>query len=102
MQLTSSIQPISTMRWPVNGSRPVVSVSSTISRMILAFAFCVREGAQDRPHLRARRFEAAGGVDHEIGFFSFFRISHLFRDNGAKFLFRHARACQHALLLHRL
>ena len=32
MQLTSSTQPISTMRCPSNGSSPVVSVSSTISR----------------------------------------------------------------------
>src|SRR5712692_4678237 len=102
MQLMSSIQPISTTRWPRKGSRPVVSVSSTISRMVLPRAFGLREGSQNRSHLLARRREAAGRVDHEIGAFALFRIRHLLRDNGAKFLFRHARACEHAFLLHRL
>jgi hypothetical protein len=35
MQLMSSMQPISTTLWPSNGSSPVVSVSSTISRNVL-------------------------------------------------------------------
>src|SRR5215472_17063656 len=45
MRLTISTQPISISRSPLAGSRPVVTVSSTISRSILVSTRCTRAHA---------------------------------------------------------
>ena len=61
----SSTAPISTMRWPCAGSRPVVSVSRTISRMRL-FRFA-RQPGDNITNLGARMIESLRTVHNEIG-----------------------------------
>ena len=100
----SSIQPISISRSPVLGSKPVVSVSRTISRaMPLNGVF--RRAMPVRPrgrvetrsvlrtvstirHLGPGGLDARAGVDDEIGAAAFFRV----RASGARGWLRTARA----------
>ena len=80
------MQPISTSRWPCSGSRPVVSVSSTISRMASAprsgesaSAACgiVATARKNRLHLGARGIESVRRIHHEIGAPALFGVRHL-------------------------
>src|ERR1700744_1895182 len=99
MKSSISRQAISTSRWPWVGSKPVVSVSRTISRA-MAFHAPVRgristgravaarsrlwiaHGGDDFGHLPAGRLQAAGGVDHEVGAGAFLGVRHLLGEDG--------------------
>src|ERR1700735_2954266 len=111
MRLRSSMQPISTRRWPWKGSRPVVSVSSTISRMeplttplrddrreSSAVAH-VSDCQQNVAHLGAGVIETLRTVEHEVGAPAFFRVRHLLPQQRGKFLLAHARPLEGALAL---
>src|SRR5258705_13747669 len=95
------MQPTSTTRWPARGSRPVVSVSRTISRMRLfssLFAAGLRKAgcvfllprigrpetampALERRHRsgerRARRRQAEPGRDDDVGLAALEYVGHL-------------------------
>ena len=80
------MQPISTSRWPWTGSRPVVSVSKTISRMepsdrSAAENHCAATASsqppRESPHLRARRLNSLRRIHHKIGPPALFRVRHL-------------------------
>src|SRR5262245_64547708 len=77
MRLMSSTQPISTTLWPSNGSSPVVSVSSTISRKLISLVFAAQP-VHDAPVPALKRFdqfidleshvrEAEGAVHNVVG-----------------------------------
>src|SRR5271167_4664941 len=97
------MQPISTMRSPWKGSRPVVSVSKTISRIGFHSSrrLCGSESAvpprhcSDRPqdvaHLGAGMIETLRAIHDIVRAPAFFRIRHLFGHDGVEFLFGHAR-----------
>src|SRR5262245_403434 len=111
----SSMQPTSTTRWPASGSRPVVSVSRTISRMESSSLLPTRAGklgcesfapwiggpeaaaplsqASDRLGKRGpRRREAEAGRDDDGGLSPFLRVRHLLTQDAAEALGRHARS----------
>src|SRR5579862_8696505 len=97
MRLSNSTQPSSTSRCPCAGSRPVVSVSRTISRMLFlcdsmpSFRH-LSNPAEDFTHLHAHRVESARGIHHEIGAGALFRVRHLLGENRRKFVLAHAGA----------
>src|ERR1700744_471473 len=93
--------PISTRRWPSLGSRPVVSVSRTISRMSLRSAGPAGNGAQPRADPARRMGKAEAGVDEEMRPLALFRIGHLLCNYRPEFFLRHARPGEHPLPLHR-
>src|SRR4051794_37755143 len=108
MRLNISTQPISTRRSPRNGSRPVVSVSRIISRMV-----CSREpnGESGSP---PRHFNSLGEnvadsgahginamrcIHHEIRAFAFFGVWQLPLQDGIEFFLGHVVAGENALAL---
>src|SRR6516225_3107433 len=105
MPLTSSMQPISTSRWPATGSSPVVSVSSTISRNPCLLgespatrrhcSNCIKNGT----HLGTRVVDPARGVHDEISAPALLVIRHLLAENGLELLPGHSGARQHTGLL---
>src|SRR5258707_15733199 len=112
MRLTSSMQPISTNRCPWKGSSPVVSVSSTISRMSMFPASApaamggsdesppppghCSNGVEDRTHIGARRLEAARRIHDEIRAAALFRVRHLLGQDRFELFHGHAGAFEHA------
>src|ERR1700722_270731 len=107
MRLKISTQPISTSRSPRSGSRPVVSVSRTISRI----KFVPGSGEsgsplrhlssllQDVPDSCAYRLKAIGGIHHEIGAGTLFGVGQLPRENGVELFAGHIVARQDPLAL---
>src|SRR5262249_21167476 len=100
------MQPSSTRRWPWPGSRPVVSVSTTISRIclpavesFLPLRHC-SNADKNITHLSARSVKTLRCIHHEIRASSFFRVRHLFGKYRGEFLFGHARARENAGPLH--
>src|SRR5580704_11879309 len=92
MRLKISTQPISTSRSPRNGSRPVVSVSSTISR-INSCPGNDESGSplrhlssllQNVPDPCAYRLKTIGCIHHEIGAGALFRVGQLPREDGVE------------------
>ena len=86
-----STQAISISRWPPCGSRPVVSVSRTISRAMALQCACfgagfkaatrrqsgIAQGGDDLAHLGAGGVQALAGVDHEVGPGALLGVGHL-------------------------
>src|SRR6266404_2046753 len=109
MRLTSSMQPISTNRCPWKGSSPVVSVSSTISRMSV-FPHAAMGGSdesppppghcsnrvEDRTHVGPRRLEAARRIHDEIRAAALFVVRHLLGQDRFELFYGHAGAFEHA------
>src|SRR5664279_3826654 len=107
MRLKISTQPISTSRSPRNGSRPVVSVSRTISRMTTNR----KSGESDSPlrHLNnlgqnvpdsdAHGVKTVRGIHYEIRAPAFFGIGRLSRQDRIKHLGGHGASGQNALAL---
>src|SRR5580693_10718503 len=95
----SSTQPISTTLWPSTGSRPVVSVSSTISRMVL-FLPAPLQCRDHGLHLRESMVETLVGLNHEMGFCTLFGIGHLTRQDMIELVRRHPGPRQNARALH--
>src|SRR3954447_15498299 len=98
MRWMSSTHPPSISRCPCWGSNPVVSVSTTISRIarldrvgesVPARHFSDR--LQNRTHLFARRFNSLRRVHDKIGPPTLLRIRHLLGENGLELLDGHAR-----------
>src|SRR5262249_47471788 len=124
MRLNSSMQPISTTRSPVRGSRPVVSVSSTISRMYflplahdlfpktgthfsgscagprITFARHSSNGAQNAMNLRPGGIEAARAIHYEMGAAALFLVGRLFGEDRVELACAHVGAGEHAFALH--
>ncbi len=111
MQLTSSTQPISTTRWPSNGSSPVVSVSSTISRKICCLASAGAQSLHHAPVTLVQRFdqfidlvvhvcEARAAVHNVVGARAPLGVGELPREQMLELVHRHAGPRQHALPLH--
>src|SRR5262245_37739295 len=106
MPLTSSTQPISTSRCPWKGSSPVVSVSSTITRIFRSrsrraarespppLRHC-SDGGEDRTHLGAGGVESMRGVHDKIGAGALLGVGHLPRQNGLELLHGHAGPLEH-------
>src|ERR1700680_3849221 len=77
MWLISSTKPISTTRSPFRGSRPVVSVSKTISRMTLIRKIAAipppaqpgraTMGRQSKPQLHEDEVEPAAELEPDLG-----------------------------------
>src|SRR5580700_11805819 len=125
MPLMSSTQPISTTRCPANGSRPVVSVSSTISRMPTlrggpfgppARPMCRRRAAaiphespspsrifmhkpQNVAYLRASIVELLRAIHDKVGAPAFLGIRHLLGEKRGELVLGHPRAAEDALAL---
>src|SRR5436305_12974246 len=93
--------PISTRRWPSFGSRPVVSVSRTISRILLRSAGPAGNRPQDRTDPALGMGKAKTRFDEKMRAPALFRIGHLLCEYRLKLLLRHARPGEHALSLHR-
>src|SRR5689334_23617943 len=89
------------MRWPSAGSKPVVSVSRTISRMIGIFlgAAALAKLGQNHLHLLESVLEALVRHNHEMGFCTLFFVRHLARMKMVELFFRHPRPCQDPLAL---
>src|SRR5208337_5694062 len=81
---TISTAPISTTRCPSAGLRPVVSVSSTISRMVVLTPQ-PGDRAQELRDLSVRLFEAPARVDDIMGLAALIRITHLARQYAVEF-----------------
>src|SRR3546814_9964199 len=96
---TSSTQPISTSLCPVSGSRPVVSVSSTISRMppTPSLHFAPPNPLHDPHHRPSRQPATEPRRYDEIGTATLLRIRHLLAADRFELLARHAGSRQHAL-----
>src|ERR1700754_5210095 len=101
MKSSISRQAISTRRCPAVGSKPVVSVSRTISRAMTCNdllrppsstgrtvagrpSLWIAHHRDDFGHLSARRLQAAGGVDDEVRPGAFFGVSHLLGQDGVQ------------------
>src|SRR6478752_10632539 len=93
MRLSISTQPISTRRSPRSGSRPVVSVSRTISRMIQEAVSGGESGSplrhlnnlgQDVRDLGTHWVESVRRIHHEIGTLALFRVGCLLGDDGVE------------------
>src|SRR5258706_13729217 len=107
MRLTISTQPISTSRSPRSGSRPVVSVSRTISRMNYT-AENDESGSPPRhlnslvqnvPDSQAHGVESIGCIHHEISAAAFFGVGQLPREDGIELFTGHVVARQDSLVL---
>src|SRR5271163_4408091 len=92
------MQAISTIRWPSPGSRPVVSVSSTISRNLPSPPFA--EESDDRLQTAQGHTTARPGLHHEIRALSLPTIRKLFFQNGVQANLGHPRAPHDTLPLH--
>src|SRR3954452_19953463 len=104
----SSTQALSLRRCPWNGSSPVVSVSSTISRTSAPLVPRRNEspplrhcsnGGKDRTHLRTRRLEPLRGVHDKIRTPAVFGVRHLLGQDCSQLFHGHAGALQHARAL---
>src|SRR6516162_6847760 len=108
MRLKSSIQPTSTSRSPRKGSRPVVSVSRTISRISLEtkisgesdppprhFNNLIQNVADTRPH----GIKTMRSIHHEIGPLALLGIRQLPRKNSVELFAGHVFARQNSLAL---
>src|SRR5262245_1879626 len=107
IRLNSSMQPSSTRRSPRIGSRPVVSVSRTISRMV----WWLESGesgppsghfsnlGQDVLDLRADGIKPVRGIHDEIRALALLHIGHLTRNNGIELFGIHGATRQHPLAL---
>src|SRR6476661_6185156 len=97
----SSTQPISTTRWPSAGSKPVVSVSRTTSRIFALFlgAPTIAQCGQNHFHLVESVLEALVRHNHEMRFCTLFFVGHLARMQIVEFLGRHAGTRQHPFTL---
>src|SRR5689334_3775194 len=89
------MHPSSTSRWPWAGSRPVVSVSRTISRMLCAVESVTpfwhfSYSRKNFTYLRTCRIESFRCIHDEIRAFSFFRVRHLVCRNPCQLLCSHA------------
>src|SRR6266487_2814350 len=111
MRLMSSMQPISTRRWPWKESSPVVSVSSTISRTsTFQWAAGAAESpsplrhcsncVEDRTHVGARRLKAPRRIHDKIRPATLLVVWDLLRENGIELVHRHAWAFEGARALH--
>src|SRR6516164_4322295 len=98
MRLSNSMQPISTKRCPCTGSRPVVSVSRTISRIKVSFAgesilspfhHCAN-ALENITHLRASVLETFRGIHYKIGARALLSVGNLVGHNGGELLLTHA------------
>src|SRR5229473_8124272 len=107
MRLTISTQPISTSRSPRSGSRPVVSVSRTISR-ISYYRTNDESGSSSRhlsslidnvPDSRTHGVEAVRSIHHEIRAFALFCVGQLPRQDGGELFPGHVVALQDSLAL---
>src|SRR5437660_1569973 len=112
MRLTSSMQPTSTSRCPWKGSSPVVSVSSTISRIPrlqpapkekaespAPFGHC-SNGVENRTDLGAGGIEALRGIHDKIGAAAFFSVRHLLSEDRFELFHGHAGALERTHPLH--
>src|SRR5215471_15310870 len=107
MRLKISTHPISTRRSPRRGSRPVVSVSRTISRMTQNALRSesasplrhLNDLGQNVLDLRAHRIEPVRRIHHEIGALALFAVGHLLGDDGIELLLVHGAAGKHAFAL---
>src|SRR4029078_4522141 len=104
MRLKISMQPTSISRSPFFGSRPVVSVSRTISRImslspgyqsatpqtLVSVAADRLQFSDDRIDLGVAVFAGAGGVHNEIGARALFRLRNLPRHDSFEFGLRHS------------
>src|SRR6478609_5156998 len=105
MRLKISTQPISTSRSPRKGSRPVVSVSRTISRMRSKTGKSESGSSprhlssliQDVADSRAYRVEPVRRIHHEIRALALFGVGQLPRQDGVELFIRHVVAGQDAL-----
>src|SRR5687768_2285168 len=93
------MQPISTMRSPPAGLRPVVSVSKMISRMGPLSTRRQAKTSKDRPHLGARGVETARRIDDEIGARALVGIGPLAGEDRVEPRRGHSGPRQHALAL---
>src|ERR1700758_1064892 len=107
------MQAISTIRCPLHGSRPVVSVSKTISRISPPPPLSVRTPAppRDRQPLGAQESDdcpqpaqaqpsTQTGRNDEVSTTTFLVIRHLIAQDSCEALARHAVAPQDPLTLH--
>src|SRR5580692_7709269 len=107
MRLKISTQPISTSRSPRSGSRPVVSVSRTISRMGWqterdesgSTPRHLNSLVQNVPDSRAHRIKAVRRIHYEIRAFALFGVGQLPRQDGVKLFAGHVVARQDSLAL---
>src|SRR5438309_10380602 len=103
---------ISTMRWPSRGSRPVVSVSKTISRIVPPTRPAKRgptppgdprspvaQTSDDRAQWPEAEVAAQAGRYHEIGSLTFLAIGHLVLQYRRKAPFGHPASLYDAMLL---
>src|SRR3954452_18422546 len=93
--------PISTRRCPSPGSRPVVSVSRTISRISLRSAGPAGDRAQDSTDPALGMSKAEARLDEKMRAPTLLRIGHLLCEYCLEFFLRHARPGEDALPLHR-
>src|ERR1700682_4525907 len=107
MRFKISTQPISTSRSPRSGSRPVVSVSRTISRMNYK-AGKGESGSPPRhfnsliqnvPNSCAHGIESMGSIHHEIRTFALFGVGQLPRQDSVELFAAHVVARQDSLAL---
>src|SRR3954468_18796549 len=93
--------PISTRRCPSPGSRPVVSVSRTISRISLRSAGPAGDRAQDSTDPALGMSKAEARLDEKMRAPTLLRIGHLLCEYCLEFFLRHARPGEGAPPLHR-
>src|SRR5436305_8995672 len=96
---TSSTPPISMMRWPSTGSRPVVSVSRTISRNRFVLWAARAQGGHDLLHLREGMVQPLVGLNHEMRLCTLFCIRHLTGQDVVELVLGHARTTKHTRAL---
>src|SRR5690606_18720253 len=87
MWLNSSTPPISTRRWPSEGSKPVVSVSRTISRIgSVSGQFCDQVEHGGAGLIKTQRLDHMGGAGAFLG------IRHLLGQDRLEMRLGHAGA----------
>src|SRR5579872_5953850 len=114
MRLKISTQPISTSRSPRKGSRPVVSVSRTISRMEVREPTRKDERDEGESGSPGRQFSSLNqnvansradgiktvrGIHHEMRPLSLLGVGHLPRQNAGELFLGHIGPRQNALAL---
>src|SRR4030095_891171 len=93
------MQPISTIRSPPAGDKPVVSVSKTISRMASLNTRREAETSQYIATLGAGLFEGAGSVDDKVGTRPLCLVRQLAVEDLLELPGRHSRTGQHPFAL---
>src|SRR6267154_5270748 len=107
MRLKISTQPISTSRSPRSGSRPVVSVSRTISRISCNRTYDESGSSlrhlssliENVPDSRTHRVEAVRSINHEIRTFALFGVGQLPGQDRLELFPGHVVALQDSLAL---